>query len=469
MKKYLALAGFLVLLLAGFSLAGVRVYPDQVEIVLDKEQVAFPVSVTNASEIFKTNVRVQVLGPGDDPRFGDLSLIYSGVNQLKVEPADFWLNPGESREIILRFIRPFGYDWHGELYTYIRFKATGPGLDPASFFDVFAKIISPSGLTKTGLITQVKADQLQGDAPVEISAFLKNTGNTKLNLAGKALIHDKNNRLIGKVVFPNIALFPGVETQVKGNWLPPILPAGDYFVDCRVENEDNSFQASGQALFTVAKAYNIKRKGVEVLDFPAVETAMKSLTPISLRVKNSGNTSLEAGGLVEIVNEAGGKVAVIPLESVLIGVDQTADLTGVFEADLPVGEYRSVAKVFFGGPESVSSDAKFVIVERLLVREGKITDFKITQQALKNQVTAKIGFENSGNVPLDLVGTLVANKNGIPVLTKDISVRAIEPGETRVLEVAAEGFLPPGLYQAELKLFYGRDKYSAADTSFFKQ
>jgi len=467
---YAAYVLFFLAFLSNIVWAGLKISPAQIELILDEEDVSLPVVVTNTGN-FPINVNIRVAGTNQQTN-GDIvndktESIYSGVRYIKIEPNNFLLNSDDAREVRVIFNKPLAYDWTGGLYATLFFEYGSGQKGENNSVAVLTKILSSHGLDWSGKITKVKVVQKDKNSPVDIYAFFKNNGNVHLAVSGKAFVYNKNGGLVGKVDMSGGTILPGEEDWLKGIWDPPVLPKGDYAVKCEASNDNKKILSSGETLFSVLDAYDVKAKKVEIIKFPSMQIRQKQPIPFIVTARNCGNTKVDAGGVVEIYNDAGGMIASVPLNTIKIDAYGTGEVKGELEEDIIIGKYKALAKIVYGDPISVVSESNLEIIEQTVVKEGKIVKFAAEIVKSGQPVAFSINFENEGNVPLVFGGTIKIKKEDKVFKELLIPNHNIEPKTRKEVKISCDDKLPLGLYKAEASISYGRDKVTNANTVFF--
>lgn len=166
----------------------------------------------------------KMLPPGSTP--------HSCSNWILLDPPEFPLAPGESRDVRYTVTVPTGTT--GEYASTVIFggKPPKPGQAEGVSVTISLQIASVflvqiKGTQEyKGQVTKMQVVSAEPDGLLEVAAAFKNTGNVRIAAVGRLAIMDKKGHAVGWTKFPDIKTLPGQEWEVKGEWSG--LPAGKY-------------------------------------------------------------------------------------------------------------------------------------------------------------------------------------------------------------------------------------------------
>jgi len=99
----------------------------------------------------------------------------------------------------------------------------------------------------------------------------------------------------------------------------------------------------------------------EILRFTVDSIKSGEAVVPQLFFKNTGNTEFTVEGLIELKNSAGKTVGQIPVNKIKLAENEEKRLGGNWSGTLPVGLYKAVVTLIYGGGKMVSGEASFLV------------------------------------------------------------------------------------------------------------
>jgi len=229
--------------------------------------------------------------------------------------------------------------------------------------EISFSIVEPYKLAQPkGGISNFSEIKVVQKKPINFSFLFTNNGNVKLGPKINLEIKDIENNLITTIPISSKEIGVGSSEEFKGIWEKG-LPAGNYYAIISVEYSRLEFGGIKKAVAT-AKISVIEKELVlkgEISKFTVDSIKSGEAVVPQLYFKNTGNTEFTVEGLIELKNSAGKTVGQIPVNKVKLAEKDEKRLGMNWSGTLPVGLYKAVVTLIYGGDKMVSGEASFLV------------------------------------------------------------------------------------------------------------
>lgn len=194
--------------------------------------------------------------------------------------------------------------------------------------------------------------------PITFELLFHNAGNVELFPEGIIEIRDSQGKIITEAKIGKTDIPPGSSNRLNAV-LESGLPVGDYTAIAKIHNE-------GTKLAVAQTKFNVIEKEL-IVDGKITEFSVKWDNPDQLVIpellfENTGNTSSETEGIIEIKNSQGKVVGQIAIQRTSIAPDETKRLGTNWQGNLLPGLYTASVTLIFGG-DRLSSAASFLVMK----------------------------------------------------------------------------------------------------------
>ena len=198
--------------------------------------------------------------------------------------------------------------------------------------------------------------------PVNFSFLFTNAGNVKLNPKINLEIKDLEDNLIATIPIISKEVNVGSSEEFKNIWEKG-LPVGNYQAIVNAEYSKPEFGGTKKAVAT-AKITVIEKELVlkgEISKFTVDSIKSGEAVVPQLYFKNTGNTDFSVEGLIELKNSAGKTVGQIPVNKIKLAEKEEKRLGQNWSGTLPVGLYKAVVTLIYGGGKMATGEASFLV------------------------------------------------------------------------------------------------------------
>ncbi len=275
--------------------------------------------------------------------------MYSAVDWIKVEPATFTLNAGESREAMVQIEVPDDLDAGGR-YALVTFTSGGGGGDEGSGASVAAKLGAAILLVVDGKGDLTESAELAGFGPVlepdgrvGFRALLSNSGNVHLRPSGGVEILGADGVPYGSLEIPEErTVLPGNEALLSAVGSLPVDENATYTASAEIHFGEDGV-ATGEVSFAPTVDLSIASVSVcENLDRgPTLTATLQNDGGLGL-TPNTRFVVLSAGG--NLIGDASA------LQTNPVWGGTTAEMAADFSERLVTGDYVLAVQVQLVSP-----------------------------------------------------------------------------------------------------------------------
>lgn len=185
---------------------------------------------------------------------------YSAREYIKSDIANFYLEPGDSREVkfTLDIPKDVGVGGRYALIKVTTIPGEGETVGVITVVNIPVYLtISKTKLIHTGKIDAVSAEEAVTGKPVYILTTIENTGNHHYKVKGEVEIADSNGKLLDTVyVSLTSSIIPTMSRQLKATFIPKNeLSLGIYNIKSKVTLEDGTLLDEATGTFEVKAPY----------------------------------------------------------------------------------------------------------------------------------------------------------------------------------------------------------------------
>lgn len=220
-----------------------------------------------------------------------------------------------------------------------------------------------------GILAQPKAEipnfsevKVAQNKPINFSFLFTNTGNVQLGPKINLEIKDIENNLITTIPIVSKEIGVGSSEEFEGIWEKG-LPTGDYQAIVNAEYSKPEFggikKSVATAKISVIEKELVLKGGISNFAIDSIKSG-EAVVP-QLFFKNTGNTEFSVEGLIELKNSAGKTVGQIPVNKIKLAEKEEKRLGMIWSGTLPVGLYKAVVTLIYGGDKIVSGEASFLV------------------------------------------------------------------------------------------------------------
>lgn len=182
----------------------------------------------------------------------------SGLPYISFDPAEFYLEPGESQEVDLSVSIPAGTD--GGRYAVVLVVATPrdeEAIKTVSRLGVLVRLtIDGSHLVQQGSIESIGSEPVESGKPIPIKVTYANEGNVHYRVQSSVTIYDAQGAVLDEVEGKSALVLPGYSRELIAEWIPDReLESGTYNALARVSLEDGTQLDEAEGSFEVGAPY----------------------------------------------------------------------------------------------------------------------------------------------------------------------------------------------------------------------
>jgi len=192
----------------------------------------------------------EVLEPDTNP--------LSAVAYISFDPAEFYLEPGETQQVVLTVSIPQGTD--GGRYAVVLVVATPrdeEAIKTVSRLGVLVRLtIAGSYLVQRGSIKLIGSEPVESGKPIPIKVTYANEGNVHYEVQSSVTIFDAQGDVLDIVRSKPAVVLPGYSRELVAEWIPDRdLDPGIYNALASVSLEDGTLLDEAEGSFEVGVPY----------------------------------------------------------------------------------------------------------------------------------------------------------------------------------------------------------------------
>jgi len=236
----------------------------------------------------------------------------------------------------------------------------GPAIESSKIFHVVStdKILQLDGEISDFSVTKVAKNK-----PINFGLVFYNKSNVELLPEGEIKIKDSNGDTITTIpIEAKEKITPKSSGELRAV-LDKGLPQGEYIAEAIINyglSQYNEMRtAKAQVKFTVLEKIPVIAGEISKFTVDSIKSG-EAVVP-QLFFKNTGNTEFTVEGLIELKNSAGKTVGQIPVNKIELAEKEEKRLGGNWSGTLPVGLYKAVVALIYGGDKMVSGEASFLV------------------------------------------------------------------------------------------------------------
>lgn len=273
-------------LLTSPALAQLGISPGSMDMLVPEGQHTLPsITVRNDSDK-PMDFEVKLAGYGQDIS-GSTEVLepdtnpLSALSYIQFDPAEFYLEPGESQEIDLTVSIP--QETGGGRYAVVLVVATPrdeEAIKTVSRLGVLVRLtIAGSHLVQRGSIKLIGSEPVESGKPIPIKVTYANEGNVHYEVQSSVTIFDAQGDVLDIVRSKPAVVLPGYSRELVAEWIPDRdLDPGIYNALARVSLEDGTLLGQAEGSFEVGVPY-----------VPPSPPISITLTPASASILETGD------------------------------------------------------------------------------------------------------------------------------------------------------------------------------------
>jgi len=228
---------------------------------------------------------------------------------------------------------------------------------------IFHVVSTDKILQLDGEISDFSANKTAKNKPINFGLVFYNKSNVELLPKGEINIKDLNGNIITTIpITAEEKIIPKSSGELSAV-LKKGLPQGEYRAEAMVNyglSEYNEMRtAKAQVKFSVLEKIPVIAGEISKFTVDSVKSG-EAVVP-QLFFKNTGNTEFTVEGLIELKNSAGKTVGQVPVNKVKLAEKEEKRLGQNWSGTLPVGLYKAVVTLIYGGGKMVSGEASFLV------------------------------------------------------------------------------------------------------------
>ena len=213
----------------------------------------------------------EVLEPDTNP--------LSALSYIQFDPAEFYLEPGESQEIDLTVSIPQETD--GGRYAVVLVVATPrdeEAIKTVSRLGVLVRLtIAGSHLVQQGSIKLIGSEPVESGKPIPIKVTYANEGNVHHTVQSSVTIFDAQGDVLDIVRSKPAVVLPGYSRELVAEWIPDRdLEPGIYNALASLSLEDGTLLAEAEGSFEVGVPYVPPAPPVSITLTPASASILQT-------------------------------------------------------------------------------------------------------------------------------------------------------------------------------------------------
>lgn len=236
----------------------------------------------------------------------------------------------------------------------------GPMIESSKIFHV---VSTDKILQLNGEISDFSVPKVAKNKPIKFGLVFFNESNVELIPEGEIEIKDSDGNIM--ITIPIVAeekIIPKSSGELRAV-LEKGIPQGEYRAEVMVNYgllEYNEMRtAKAQVEFTILEKIPVIAGEISKFIVDSVKSG-EAVAP-QLFFKNTGNTEFSVEGLIELKNSAGKTVGQIPVNKIKLAEKEEKILGGNWSGTLPVGLYKAVVTLIYGGDRIITGEVSFLV------------------------------------------------------------------------------------------------------------
>ncbi len=228
---------------------------------------------------------------------------------------------------------------------------------------IFHVVSTDKILQLDGEISDFSVNKTAKNKPINFGVIFYNKSNVELLPEGEINIKNSNGDMITTIpIEAKEKITPKSSGELRAA-LEEGLPQGEYTAEAVVNyglSQYNEMRTAKALIkFTVLEKIPVIAGEISKFTVDSVKSG-EAVVP-QLFFKNTGNTEFSVEGLIELKNSAGKTVGQIPVNKIKLAEKEEKRLGRNWSGILPVGLYKAVLTLIYGGGKMVSGEASFLV------------------------------------------------------------------------------------------------------------
>ena len=228
---------------------------------------------------------------------------------------------------------------------------------------VFHVVSTDKILQLNGEISDFSVPKVAKNKPITFELVFFNESNVELLPEGEINIKNSKGDVITTIpIEAEEKIIPKSSGELRAV-LEKGLPQGEYTAESIINYgllEYNEMRtAKAQVKFTVLEKIPVIAGEISKFTVDSIKSG-EAVVP-QLYFKNSGNTEFSVEGLIELKNSAGKTVGQIPVNKIKLAEKEEKRLGMIWSGTLPVGLYKAVVTLIYGGDKMATGEASFLV------------------------------------------------------------------------------------------------------------
>jgi len=228
---------------------------------------------------------------------------------------------------------------------------------------IFHVVSTDKILQLDGEISDFSANKTAKNKPINFGLVFYNKSNVELLPEGEINIKNSNGDMITTIpIVAKEKITPKSSGELRAV-LDKGLPQGEYIAEAIINYGLSQYKemrtAKAQVKFTVLEKIPVIAGEISKFTVDSIKSG-EAVVP-QLFFKNTGNTEFTVEGLIELKNSAGKTVGQIPVNKIELAEKEEKRLGGNWSGTLPVGLYKAVVTLIYGGDKMVSGETSFLV------------------------------------------------------------------------------------------------------------
>ncbi len=228
---------------------------------------------------------------------------------------------------------------------------------------VFHVVLTDKILQLDGEISDFSVPKVAKNRPINFGVVFYNKSNVELLPKGEINIKNSNGDMITTIpIEAKEKIIPKSSGELRAT-LEKGLPQGEYTAEAIINyglSQYNEMRTAKALIkFTVMEKIPVIAGEISKFTVDSIKSG-EAVVP-QLFFKNTGNIDFTVEGLIELKNSAGKTVGQIPVNKIELAEKEEKRLGQNWSGTLPVGLYKAVVTLIYGGDKMVSGEASFLV------------------------------------------------------------------------------------------------------------
>jgi len=228
---------------------------------------------------------------------------------------------------------------------------------------IFHVVSTDKILQLDGEISDFSVNKTAKNKPVNFGLVFYNKSNVELLPKGEINIKNSKGDIITTIpIEAEEKIIPKSSGELRAA-LEKGLPQGKYTAESIINYgllEYNEMRtAKAQVKFTVLEKIPVIAGEISKFTVDSIKSG-EAVVP-QLFFKNTGNTDFTVEGLIELKNSAGKAVGQVPVNKIKLAEKEEKRLGQNWSGTLPVGLYKAVVTLIYGGDKIATGEASFLV------------------------------------------------------------------------------------------------------------